>query len=73
MKRFIFQFCILFSAALIFSSCHKDAKVIPQDQAFNSGSLVTTLVTNGQYTLYVGTTVPDCNIWQCWGLLSRPD
>jgi hypothetical protein len=59
MKRLIFQFCILLCAALIFSSCHKDTKVIPQDQSFNSGSLVTTLVSNGAYTLYVSTTIPD--------------
>jgi hypothetical protein len=58
MKR-IFQLCILFSAALIFASCHKDAKVIPQDQSSISGNLVTTLVSTGGYTLYVGLTVPD--------------
>jgi hypothetical protein len=59
MKRLIFQFCILLCAALIFPSCHKDAKVIPQGQSINSGSLVTTLVSNGAYILYVSTTVPD--------------
>jgi hypothetical protein len=58
MKR-ILQFCIIFSAVLIFASCHKDTKVIPQDQSAISGSLVTTLVANGAYTLYVGLFVPD--------------
>jgi len=61
MKRFIFQFCILVSAASIFPSCHKDTKVVPQNQSFIGGSLITTLVTNGTYTLYAGTTVPSAS------------
>jgi hypothetical protein len=59
MKRFIFQFCILFSGALVFTSCHKDTKVVPQDLSSISGSLVTTLVSNGSYTLYVSYVKPD--------------
>jgi hypothetical protein len=59
MKRILFQFCILYCVALIFSSCHKDAKVVPQDQSVMAGSLVTTLASNGAYTLYVSTAKPD--------------
>jgi len=59
MKKIIFQLCLLSCAVLIFPSCHKDTKVIPQDQTTIAGSLVTTLVSNGAYTLYVSNVKPD--------------
>jgi len=44
---------------MIFASCHKDTKVIPQNAAnANSESIVTMLVSTSGYVLYGGTTVP---------------
>ncbi|MBB3055059.1 hypothetical protein [Mucilaginibacter gotjawali] len=59
MKRLIFNFYTIISAAIIFSSCHKDTKVIPQDMAAtNSPSIITMLTSAAGYVLYGGTTVP---------------
>ncbi|HWZ05009.1 MAG TPA: hypothetical protein VNX40_15435 [Mucilaginibacter sp.] len=58
MKRLIFNFYILFSATIIFTSCHKDTKVIPQEAANNTESIVTMLTSASGYVLYGGTTVP---------------
>ena len=58
MKRLIFNFYILLSATIIFTSCHKDTKVVPQDAANNSESIITVLTSASGYVLYGGTTIP---------------
>jgi len=60
MKRLIFQFYIFFLAAMMLTSCHKDSKVVPDDQANAdiSGSIITMLTSGGGYVLYVGVHIP---------------